>query len=320
MTKIKEFFKKSTDVRNYTIGLGIFFIVLLIAILSQDGTPYNKTALDLGFAEIQWYAVFILTGLSIGAFIAHEEFKRVGWNPDLLFDGLLYGVPLAIFGARFYDFVFKNYNYENFNDFIGYVPGQGFELAGLSIHGAVIATIIFTYFFTKKKKLNFWVFGDILVIGFLIGQISGRWGNFMNQEAYGPAIQSEFILSLLPAFIEDQMTIGGIVHHPTFLYEGIWNFIGLIILLIARRRRWFKVGDMMGLYLIWYGLGRGLIIEPLRALGETGDAYQDIFGIPANILISLLLFVLGGAIAIALKNKLNSNQKYYIDMLVKIDD
>lgn len=310
MTKIKEFFSKSTDARNYTIGFSAFIIVLLLAILTQDGTPYSPTALDLGFAQVQWYAVFILTGLSIAAFLAHEEFKRVGWNPDLLFDALLWAVPLSIVGSRLYYVIFDpNPNYDTFMDVINITNG------GLSIHGAVITAFIFVFFFTRKKKINFWLLADILAIGFLIGQIVGRWGNFMNQEAYGPAIQSEFILSLLPAFIEDQMVIGGIIHHPTYLYEGLWNFAGLIFLLVARRKRWFKVGDMMGLYLIWYGLGRGAIIEPLRTGGDPGDALR-MFGLPTNVILSLTLFMLGGVALIVAKHYLIKDQKYYKDMLV----
>jgi phosphatidylglycerol:prolipoprotein diacylglycerol transferase len=310
MTKIKEFFSKSTDKRNYTIGFGAFIIVLLLAILTQDGTPYSPTALDLGFAQVQWYAVFILTGLSIGAFLAHEEFKRVGWNTDLLFDALLWAVPLSIVGSRLYYVIFDpNPNYDSFMDVINITNG------GLSIHGAVITAFIFVFFFTRKKKISFWLLTDILAIGFLVGQIVGRWGNFMNQEAYGPQIQSEFILSLLPAFIEDQMVIGGIIHHPTYLYEGLWNFAGLIFLLVARRKRWFKVGDMMGLYLIWYGLGRGAIIEPLRTGGDPGDALR-MFGLPTNVILSLTLFMLGGVALIVAKHYLIKDQKYYKDMLV----
>jgi phosphatidylglycerol:prolipoprotein diacylglycerol transferase len=115
------------------------------------------------------------------------------------------------------------------------------------------------------------------------------------------------------------MTIGGIVHHPTFLYEGIWNFIGLVFLLIARRKRWFKVGDVMGLYLIWYGLGRGAIIEPLRTGGDPGDALR-MFGLPTNILLSLTLFMLGGFALILVKKYVIKDQKYYVDMLVEQHD
>jgi phosphatidylglycerol:prolipoprotein diacylglycerol transferase len=314
MTKIIDFFKKSSDARNYTIGAFIFITVLALATLTQDGYPYSRTALDLGFAEVQWYAVFILTGLSIAAFFAYEEFKRVGWNPDILFDGLLYAVPLSIVGSRLYYVIFDpNPDYRSFIDVINITNG------GLSIHGAVITAFIFVIFFTKRKKLEFWVLADILAIGFLIGQIIGRWGNFMNAEAYGPAIESAWVLNLLPNFIKEQMTIGGIVHHPTFLYEGIWNFIGLVFLLIARRKRWFKVGDVMGLYLIWYGLGRGAIIEPLRTGGDPGDALR-MFGLPTNILLSLTLFMLGGFALILVKKYVIKDQKYYVDMLVEQHD
>lgn len=314
MTKIIDFFKKSSDSRNYAISILVFITVLSLAVLTQDGYPFSRTALDLGFAQVQWYAVFILTGLSLAAFIAYEEFKRVGWNPDLLFDGLLWAVPLSIIGSRLYYVIFDpNPSYGSLMDIINITNG------GLSIHGAVITAFIFVIFFTRKKKLEFWVLGDILAVGFLIGQIIGRWGNFMNAEAYGPAIESSFMLNILPTFIKEQMTISGVVHHPTFLYEGLWNFAGLVFLLIARRKRWFKVGDMMGLYLIWYGLGRGAIIEPLRTGGDPGDALR-MFGLPINVILSLTLFMLGGLALIIVKHYVIKDQKYYKDILVEQHD
>lgn len=314
MTRIIDFFKKSSDARNYLISALIFLIIWALAIFTQDSVPYNRTALNLGFAEVQWYAIFILTGISIAAFLAYEEFKKLGWNTDILFDGLLIAVPLAIVGARIYYVIFDpNPSYQSLMDVINITNG------GLSIHGAVIITVIFIYFFTKKKKISFWLLADILAVGFLIGQIIGRWGNFMNREAYGPVIESTFILNILPNFIKDQMTIGGVVHHPTFLYEGLWNFAGLVFLLIARRHRWFKVGDILGLYLIWYGLGRGAIIEPLRTGGDPGDALR-MFGLPTNIILSLTLFMLGGLALIIAKHYLIKEQKYYVDMLVAAND
>lgn len=314
MTKIIDFFKKSSDARNYVISVFIFLLVLSLALLTQKGIPYNPTALDLGFAEIQWYAVFILTGISLGAFLAYEEFKRVGWNTDLLFDALLWAVPLSIIGSRLYYVIFDpNPNYNSFMDVINITNG------GLSIHGAVITAVIFVFFFTRIKKLNFWLLADILAIGFLVGQIIGRWGNFMNRETYGPEIQSAFILNILPTFIKEQMTISGIIHHPTFLYEGLWNFVGLVFLLFARRKRWFKVGDILGLYLIWYGLGRGAIIEPLRTGGDPGDALR-MFGLPTNIILSLTLFMLGGIVLILVKQHVIKDQKFYVDMLVPRND
>jgi len=298
-----------------------FMFLIMIAVVTQS-TPYSSTkfynpvAIDLGFAEIAWYAIFILTGISIGAYLAYEEFKKFGWNTEVLFDGLLFAVPLSIVGSRLYYVIFDpNPNYSNFIDVININNG------GLSIHGAVITAFIFVIIFTKRKKLNFWLLADILAIGFLVGQIVGRWGNFMNAEAYGPVIESQFILNILPDFIKNQMNIGlrGQIYHPTFLYEGMWNFIGLVFLLIARRKRWFKVGDMFGLYLIWYGLGRGAIIEPLRTGGDPGDALR-MFGLPANIILSLTLFMLGGAAIIMVKRLIYKDQKYYVDMFVETNN
>jgi phosphatidylglycerol---prolipoprotein diacylglyceryl transferase len=325
MNKIKEFLKSNKrSILKYGGVLTIFLLMIFIAIITQD-PPYSPTryyspvAISLPFGEIVWYAVFILLGITLAAYLSYDEFKKLGWDTEILFDGLIYAVPLAIVGSRIYDMIFKPENYNSFNDFIGYTPGVGVSLAGLSIHGAVITTIIFLFFFTKKKKINFWIMADILVIGFLVGQISGRWGNFMNAEAYGPAIESEFLLNIIPNFILNQMNIGlnGIYHHPTFLYEGIWNFIGLVFLLIARRKRWFKIGDTFGFYLIWYGLGRGAIIEPLRAQGAIGDAYEGLFGIPANVLMSLIGFMLSGILIIVLRRVWLKDQKYYVDCLVK---
>ena len=294
--------------------LGLIALIML-ATLTQDGYPYKMTAIDFGSIgnfdlAVQWYAIFILYGIVAGGTLAYFEFKRLNIDTNVLFDGLLLCVPLAIVGARLYYVIFDPFpSYDSFLDVINITNG------GLAIHGAVIMTIIVLIFFTKRKKVNFWVVADILAIGFLVGQISGRWGNFINAEAYGPAIaDGSFILKLLPEFIKQQMTISGEIHHPTFLYEGAWNFIGLAFLLFARRKRWFKAGDIMGSYLIWYGLGRGALIEPLRAQGAVGDALM-MFGIPTNIVLSFGVLMLGGVLVIILKHIFIKDQPYYYDLL-----
>jgi phosphatidylglycerol---prolipoprotein diacylglyceryl transferase len=313
MMNMIDYFKKNRK-SFYLYGgmLLFFFLVVFLAVVPQDGTPYETIAVDLGFAQVAWYAVFILTGITLGAVLAYYEFKNLGLDTDFLFDALLWAVPLAIVGARIYYVIFDpTPDYNSFMDIVNVQRG------GLSIHGAVITTIIFLVIFTRLRKVDFWLVTDIVAPGFLIGQIVGRWGNFMNAEAYGPPIKSDFIMNVLPAFIRDQMFIvrENAYHHPTFLYEGLWNFVGLVFLLIARRKRWFKVGDMIGLYLIWYGLGRGAIIEPLRTQGAEGDALR-VFGQPVNIYLSLTLFMLGGLAIILAKRKLIKDQQYYCDMLV----
>lgn len=293
-------------------GSVLYFMVLItLAVGTQEGTPYSKIAVNLGFAEIAWYAVFILSGIVIASLWTREEFVRKGLDVNFLYDALLWTVPIAIVGARLYYVIFDpNKSYESLIDVVNI--GRG----GLSIHGAVIAAFVFVYFYTKKKKINFWLIADIVAIGFFIGQIMGRWGNFMNQEAYGPVIESEFILNILPNFIKDQMFISGAYHHPTFLYEGLWNVLGLGVLLFLRRKRWFKLGDLFALYLMWYGLGRGAIIEPLRTGGAEFDALR-IFGQPVNIYLSLILFLGGGAILMYYRHKTIKDLPYYVDLDVE---
>jgi phosphatidylglycerol---prolipoprotein diacylglyceryl transferase len=289
--------------KSYLLYGGIilgFLFVLSLAILVQDGTPYKPTALALSLfgidLEIQWYAVFILTGISLGAVLAYNEFKHLGLDPEVLYDALLWTVPLAIVGARLYYVIFDpTPSYDSLMDVINLTRG------GLSIHGAVIATVIVLLVFSRIRKVSFWLLTDVAAPGFLIGQIVGRWGNFMNQEAYGPVIESQFWIDAMPAFIRNQMFIDGVYRTPTFLLEGMWNLVGLVILLVIRRKRLLKPGGLIGAYLIWYGLGRGAIIEPLRTQGAVGDALR-IFGAPVNVYLSLTLFMLGGVAIVLLKS------------------
>lgn len=311
MMKTKKWFDH--PLISYGGPLLIFLLVIATALISQQEPPYSSVAIDLGFAQIAWYAIFILTGILLAAFFSYQEFRKIGWDVNILFDGILYAVPLAIVGARLYYVLFDpSPNYQTFLDVINITKG------GLAIHGGVLITLVFMIFFTKKRKISFWALADIIMVGFLIGQIVGRWGNFMNQEAYGPIIESQFLLNVIPKFILDRMYILGGYHHPTFLYEGLWNFVGLVFLLVSRRKKWFKVGDMLGLYLMWYGLGRGLIIEPLRVLGHPNDALR-LFGLPANILLSLGLFTLGGLILIIVNHYVVKDRPYYVELLAKGD-
>ena len=220
------------------------------------------------------------------------------------------GLPLAILGARLYYVIFDPLpHYNNFLDVINISKG------GLAIHGAIITTLIFVPVFCKIKKIKLLPILDILVMGFLIGQIIGRFGNFMNHEAYGPAIESQFILNILPNFIKELMTLGDVVHHPTFLYEGLWNLALLITLIVAKKSRKLKVGENLGLYLIWYGIGRGLIIEPMRVNGAYGDALM-FMGLPINILMSVVFVALGILYLIISRTKLKS-LPYQMDIRVE---
>ncbi len=246
-----------------------FILLVVLAIAPQDGFPYNPKAIDTNLSignfnfDVQWYAVFILTGIVFAGLIAYFEFKLYGEDTDKLFDGLLYGVPASIIGARLWWVLFNMSSIHTFGDIFAVQDG------GLAIHGAIIFMFLFVIIYTKKKHLSFWWLLDVVAPGFLIGQAMGRWGNFMNGELYGPAVEH---LNYLPKFITEQMYIGGSYHLPTFLFESMWNLLGLILVLILRRKRIFKTGDIIAAYFVWYGIIR----IPMELLRLKGDPYDPL--------------------------------------------
>lgn len=242
----------------------------------------NPIFLDLGFIKIYWYSIMILIGIFLAGIIILKECKRFNIDKDFVLNLFFYTIPIAIIGARIY-FVIFNFNYYSHNLIEIFKIWEG----GLAIHGGIIAGLIFMIYYCKKYNQNSWKILDIAVIGLLIGQIIGRWGNFFNQEAYGPVTTLSFLKSInLPDFVIEGMKINNVYHHPTFLYESVWNLIGLIMLLIVRRIKNVKVGQISSIYLIWYGIGR-LFIESLRQ-----DSLM-LGSIKVAQLISLLMIIIG---------------------------
>ncbi|MGI6360302.1 MAG: prolipoprotein diacylglyceryl transferase [Acholeplasmatales bacterium] len=295
----------------YLMGLSfvVWFLLLLIFATVGQMPPYKTTAIEIGNFRVAWYAIFIMTGILFGVVLAVYEAKFIDINKTYLLDGALYAIILSILGARLYYVIFdpnKATNYRNIGDVFNIAGG------GMAIHGAIITAIIFVIIYSKVKKMNVFALSDLLAPGFLIGQIIGRWGNFINQEAHGGPMKEgtyNVLKNIIPSFIMENMNIGGVYYHPTFLYEGLWNLLGLIIILIVRRKRLLKVGDLLGYYLIWYGLGRGLLIEPFR----TDPLY--IGPLRVNILFSIVLFAAGGISYLIVKNVLKRDLPYYLDLV-----
>lgn len=319
----KWFNKLFSWIKKHRIDLTLYFgfllmiVVLIILAVAFDykdaivaSRPYDSIAFSVFGFDVAWYAIFILSGLIMAAIMAFMEFKRVGWKTDDLLDGILIIAPLSILGARF---LYVLTSEIPFSDFLNFRDG------GLAINGAIIVATISVILFSRFKKINVFVLADMLAIGFLMGQISGRWGNFMNAEAHGGLTSSKSVIDMLPNFITHQMGFSGSsaasagsIYQPTFLYESLWNLLGVTILFVLRRKRIFKAGDILGIYLIWYGFGRGVLIEPFR----TDQLIS--FGIPVNILISLL-FVAIGIIFLILKRVYIKEEPYYADVANKTD-
>lgn len=276
----------------------------------------SKIFLKIGDLQIAWYAIIIIGGAIICSVIAYYMYlKRLGLNSDTLSEGLVLGLLFGILGARLYYVAFSGDTYNSIIEVLD--PSKG----GLAIHGAIIAVAIYVPIYCKIKHMDILPLLEILFPVFMMCQAIGRWGNFVNQEAYGPLIkypgfvsyyntlteanliaQREFLSKLLiPDFIIDRMYISNPVggtaagyYHPTFLYESVFNVCG--VLLYTTLRRFVKkiyVGDGISFYLIWYGILR-FFIESLRTdalpLWNTGLKVAQV--------ISILFIILGVTLAV----------------------
>lgn len=221
----------------------------------------NPVMFSIGSFSVYWYSFFILLAFSLGFILAKKEIERHKDIPNnFLYDYFFYLIPIVIVGARLYYVIFE----------FGYYRNNLLEIfqvwnGGLAIHGGVIAGIIYTCIYTRKKRVNTYRFIDIAAPSLVLGQAIGRWGNFFNQEAYGPTVSLKFLKSIhLPKFIIDGMYINGTYHHPTFLYESLTCLVCFIILIILRKfYKNLKLGLSCGIYFIIYGIER-FLVESLR--------------------------------------------------------
>lgn len=248
----------------------------------------DRIALDLGFIQIYWYSLFIFFGILVATFVILKECKRQNINEDFIVNLIFYTVIFGLIGARLYYVCF------NLDYYLKY-PLEILEIwnGGLAIHGGIIAGLLCIFIYCKKYNAKLLKLLDIVVVGLIIGQAIGRWGNFFNQEAYGAITTLENLQKLgIPDFIIDGMYIGGAYRQPAFLYESIWCLAGFIALLIVRHYRYLKTGQLTGVYLIWYSIGR-FFIEGMRTdslmLGSLRMAQViSIVGIIIGIMMLML--------------------------------
>lgn len=248
----------------------------------------NPVAFHLGPIPVRWYGILIVSGILIAYYVGQKEAVKRGLPEDFLADLLLWAVPISILCARIY-YVAMRW------DYYSQYPGKMIEIwnGGIAIHGALFGAFATAYIFTRIRGVSFLRVADIAAPSILIGQIIGRWGNFMNQEAYGGPVSRTFLENLfLPDWIINQMYIEelGTYVHPTFLYESVWNLIGLAILLVLRKVN-LNRGEIFFSYLIWYSIGR-FYIESLRT-----DSLYLIGDIRSAQVVSIIGIIVGlGAI------------------------
>ena len=255
-------------------------------VLKNVGDGFN-----IGGFEIKYYGIMIALGFLFGMIVAYQAAKHTkDFDPELVFDYLIWMVIPAIVGARLYYVIFSW-------DYYGKHPGEIFAIrnGGLAIYGGILASILVLFIFCKVRKVSMMKFADIAVKGLLVGQILGRWGNFFNREAFGRYTDSLFAMQIPTDFFVDHGRMGEIIKsgvyntpvylpsstgdaityiqvHPTFLYEGLWNLALLIFIIWFTKRKTFD-GQLLAIYLAGYGIGR-FWIEGLRTdslmLGGTG--------------------------------------------------
>ena len=217
------------------------------------GLSFNpsRVAFSIGNKPIYWYGIIIAAGFLLAVYYAMRRADQFGLTQDNIIDMLICAVPLAIIGARAYYCLFSWNLYKDDPIRVLYI-WEG----GLAIYGGVIGAAIGLFLYAKVKKVKTSALREIGGLGLLIGQAIGRWGNFMNREAFGAQTDSFLRMGLTDAS-------GATIYvHPTFLYESVWNAIGLLILHFYSKRRKFD-GQIFLMYLGWYGLGR-MFIEGLR--------------------------------------------------------
>ena len=209
---------------------------------------------SIGSLEIHWYGVLIAIGLLLAVAYGCARCRKFGLYQNDILDGVLCIVPVAVICARLYYCVFKWENYADNPVSILYIWEGGLAIYG-GVIGAAIGIVV--YALIKKEKVRLTAALDLTALGFLIGQCVGRWGNFMNREAFGGETDSFFRMGLL-----NELTGEVTYHHPTFLYESLWNLCGFVILHFLSKRRKYD-GQIALSYVAWYGLGRAMI-EGLR--------------------------------------------------------
>ena len=249
----------------------------------------NSVAFTIGTWPVYWYGILISAALLIGMFLAQRLAKSRGYDVDKLWSVLLLMVPAAVVGARLYYVLFRW-------DLYGGDPLTILKVwhGGLAVHGGILGGLLAILIGCKIWKLDFFGVLDCVAPALALGQAIGRWGNFFNGEAYGG-------VTSLPWGIH--VAADPSLHHPTFLYESLWNLGVLMLLLLMTKNKFKKAdGEIFLWYLLLYGIGRfwieGLRTDQLLVWGTdiaVSQLLAAVLAVGSGLLILLIRFVFTGA-------------------------
>jgi len=266
-----------------------------------DPVAFTIPGTDWG---VYWYGILITLGFVLAVLYGMTKAKKFGIDSDRLLDCILVTAPLAIAGARAYYIIFDESL--TFSDFLNIHDG------GLAIYGGVIVAVVVGVIMCKLRKVNILSALDLTALGFLIGQSIGRWGNFINQEAYGFTTGSTWFGISGEKIIEDMNTQMPV--HPCFLYESIWCAIGFVVLHFLSKKRKFT-GQIAVSYLIWYGFGR-FFIEYFR----TDSLLVGNTSIKVSMLLSGLMVAVGLVLLVIGLKKAKSNVVLKYDSVFETEE
>ena len=238
-----------------------------------------------GTLTIQMYALFILTGIIIATIMTSRRLTKRGAEPGIVLDVVLWAVPLGIIGARIYHVLTHPDDY-----FAGQELWRVIAIweGGNAIYGSLIGGAVGVIIACRITGLRFWSFADALAPGLLVAQAIGRLGNWFNAELYGWPTDLPWGLEIpFDNAAWPQGLAEGTLFHPTFLYEIIWNLVGVAVLLGLERFFRLRWGMMFGAYLIWYGAGRA-VFETIRV-----DPSEMFLGIRSNVWASFAAIIIG---------------------------
>lgn len=248
---------------------------------------------------VHWYGLIIGLGIVIAYWMIIKEAKRKFLDEEKVSDIIFWTIIMGFIGARIYYVLFR-FDYYLAN------PTHIFSIweGGIAIYGGILAGLVTIFVLSRRYHLSFITMLDIMAPAVLLAQAIGRWGNFINQEAYGYAVERSFLERLfLPEWLINQMEVNGIYYHPTFLYESLWSTIGVIVLLCLRHRpKLLKEGEVAARYLLWYGIGR-LVIEGMR----TDSLYLG--PLRVSQVVAVLFIFVSATYIFRVKN--NSSVLYY---------
>lgn len=256
----------------------------------------NPIAFSIGDFNIYWYGIIIATGFTIALCYAMINSKRFGIVQDKLIDAIIVGLITGIIGARLYYVVFYPGNTYINN------PTSIFQIheGGLAIYGGIIGGLTGGIIVAKIKNINIPSILDIAALGFLIGQCIGRWGNFINQEAFGTETNLPWGMVSENTLLETSNPV-----HPCFLYESLWCLLGFIFLDIFSRKFKKYNGQIFLLYIVWYGTER-FFVEGLR----TDSLMLPYVNLRVSQVLAAISIVISVIILIYFKNKKNHAKKF----------